>query len=195
MPELWSETEDSLPSVAKQSCSAHLKLLHSSSAAGVVRQDQDEPGDVNLLLSPLTLAFAGGNTCRCCQSQRCYSQPRRRVSSVQHRHSTWRRRTLNLDIANWFWEEPWGTEAVGEGLGDRGNVLEKKKTREKLLAASLPTLLTVSSFQERSNLSFLQKCGYSVRLTSAHTHWRRLKNYSEVKLNFLSSLTGVILLR
>lgn len=32
-----------------------------------MRRDQDEPGDVNLLLSPLTLAFAGANTflCRC----------------------------------------------------------------------------------------------------------------------------------
>lgn len=59
-------------------CCSSEKLLHSSSSATsstnttttsssssaveVVRQDQDEPGDVNLLLSPLTLAFAGGNT-------------------------------------------------------------------------------------------------------------------------------------
>lgn len=31
------------------------------SAAPCVRQDQDVPGDVNLLLSPLTLAFAGAD--------------------------------------------------------------------------------------------------------------------------------------
>ncbi|TNN82705.1 hypothetical protein EYF80_006946 [Liparis tanakae] len=34
-----------------------LLLLHLSPVVEVVRQDQDEPGDVNLLLSPLTLAF------------------------------------------------------------------------------------------------------------------------------------------
>lgn len=93
MPEMGSKIEETLPSVPKQSCSAHLKLLHSSSSSSaveVVRHDQDEPGDVNLLLSPLTLAFAGGNTFHCRQIQRCYFQPRRRVSgaaratSVQH---------------------------------------------------------------------------------------------------------------
>lgn len=72
-----------LDAVAKkkkpQSCSPPLKLLHSSStssAVEVVRQDQDEPGDVNLLLSPLTLAFAGGNTFPCRQSERRYLQTR-----------------------------------------------------------------------------------------------------------------------
>lgn len=50
----------------------------------VVRQDQDEPGDVNLLLSPLTLAFAGGNTFLRRYCRRCYLQTHRRTRSVYH---------------------------------------------------------------------------------------------------------------
>lgn len=88
----------------KKNCSPPLKLLllhSSSSVVEVVRQDQDEPGDVNLLLSPLTLAFAGGNTLPCRYIKRCYLQTLRRARRGAHTTSVWRVKTtetLNVDV-------------------------------------------------------------------------------------------------
>lgn len=79
---MWSEIDRLTPArhrplgdVAKQSCSSAVLWKNSctpppppppppptsSSAVGVVRQDQDEPSDVNLLLSPLTLCLRRWN--------------------------------------------------------------------------------------------------------------------------------------
>lgn len=92
----------------RKNCSPPLKLLllHSSSSSSVVevvRQDQDEPGDVNLLLSPLTLAFAGGNTSpmSLCQEALFADTPAsEKGERTQHLYDGRRRLTdtLNVDV-------------------------------------------------------------------------------------------------